>query len=655
MPEILISSMKPLILTFFLSFIAVGVLAQYPEIRSKGDAAFKEEKYFEAAYFYQKIVNAKTLPKAATPFHSGGKLTTGEIKADHPYICYQVAESYRLYQNYKQAEEWYYTILNEHHEDKYPLTRLWYGVCLRANMEFYESIKQLKQFTLEYKGDSKFKLMAAKEIDNATFAKNQYKSPSAAAPVKLKEQWNGEEGDYAIAGSSKNFWFTSTRQPDKSKDQVNNIYFAAATNGYKPVKLDFGNDLNGKAINYGTPAMSPSGKRMYLTKWYTNGGKNVLSVCYADLDNGKWTTPQPLNEHVNKTGFNALQPFVTTDGKRLLFVSDKPGGQGGYDIWMSDLDSNGNPVNDINLGKTINTPADEEAPFYDQANSKLIYSSKGFIGLGGFDLFESYQYKSQWTTPHNMGYPINSSKDDLYFFADPDNKYKYYISSDRESDCCLNLFSGIYKPRQVSGTITECTNSKTLAGVSISLVDSASGKIFRQVKTNKDGVFSFNLTDNYNYKLVLDEAGYFIKNVSFALAGRDSVVTFDACLQSFNVDKPVEIKNILYDFNKADLRAESKAALDNIVTLMNDNPNIKIELRSHTDAIGNDADNLRLSQARAEACVEYIISKGIEQDRIAAKGYGKTLPVAPNTFPDGKDNPSGRQLNRRTEFVVKSF
>jgi outer membrane protein OmpA-like peptidoglycan-associated protein len=394
---------------------------------------------------------------------------------------------------------------------------------------------------------------------------------------------------------------------------------------------------------------------MYYTRWYKEGSKTIHAIYYSNWVDNAWSTPKKMNSNVNAEGFNSIQPFVTADGLRLFFASNKPGGQGGDDIWVSYLDFNGDAVNSTNLGNVINTSFDEEAPYYDLPNKKLVYSSKGFIGLGGFDFFESFSKLDKWSEPKNMGYPMNSAKDDLYYLPNHDDARKFYLTSDRASECCLGLFGAVDASHVLSGIVVDCDTRKPLAGAKVSFIDSLSKDTIKQIVVGKDARYAFEVTNKRPYSLRLEKTGYFAKNVPVPASGRmnkDTLESPDICLQAFTIDKPILIKNVLYDFNKASLREESKLVLDTLVIVLKDNPKIKVELASHTDSIGSTKYNDKLSQERAQSCVDYIISKGVEQNRIYAKGYGKRIPIAPNSLPNGKDNPAGRQLNRRTEFKV---
>jgi len=642
--------MKKLCILFFTFFVFIGVFAQNKSFIAMGDKAFKDADYYKAAYYYKMAADKKSTA-GSIPFYSGGKIEKAKIKNLALYVRYRLAESYRLYFDYRDARDVYRGILDEN-ANAYPLARLWYGECLRTEARFDEALTELQQFKATYEGDREFVDAADREIASCNLAKRQYAGHKPIKVIKMQGQWNAGAGDYAITKNADNYWFTSSRLTGNNKTHSNNVFIAASQNSFVPQLVNFSRvNINGD-IEYGTPSIAPSGKKLYLTNWYKKGNKTILAIYYSVLQSNEWSQPVKLNNFVNADGFNAMQPCVTRDGKHLFFVSDRPGGQGGYDIWMSDLDENGEPVNALNLGKTVNTSSDEEAPFYDEAHKRLVFSSKGFSGLGGFDFFESYGDGTAWSAPANLRYPINSVKDDLYYYANPDDTDKFYISSDRESDCCLNLFELRYLPSVITGKIIDCDSNRALSDVTVSLSDSVSGKILDKTVTSANGEYAFKLLKTAPLSLLIEKNGYFEKTVAIA-GDNDTAAIPGICLAAFKINKPIVIKNILYDFNSAELRPASKTALDDLVKIMRDNPAIKIELGSHTDSIGSDSYNLNLSERRAKSCVDYLLSKGISNNRVVAKGYGKSMPVAPNSLPGGGDNPAGRELNRRTEFIVK--
>jgi outer membrane protein OmpA-like peptidoglycan-associated protein/tetratricopeptide (TPR) repeat protein len=628
--------------------------------RALGDKAFDNKDWYEAAYYYRKAAEGMSLiTRQSIPYTGGGKSAKKDTKNIKPeeraYISFRLGESYRGYENYLEAQPWYFKVLEENNEAQYPLSRLWYGVCLRATQNFDEAIKQLTQFNQAYRGEARYKDIAEKEIRNCQFAKEQYKYPLLIDVAKRGGSWNSDGSDYALWQRDGNSFFTSSRFVKDDKTHLNRIYTMANKNAGQPQVIKFKSDENIKELEYGTPSFTPDGQRMYFTRWFKAGSKSTYAIYTSKMEGAEWGRPQKLNTNVNADGYNTIQPFVTADGKQLYFVSTKPGGQGGDDIWVADLGNDGNPINSRNLGDVINTSMDEQAPYYDIQNKRLVYSSKGFLGLGGFDFFESFNSDGKWTVPANMGYPINSAKDDLYYVPDNTEQNKFYISSDRESDCCLSLFEVKDKRYLLTGIVVDCDTRKALPGVKVSFVDSLSKQTIKQLITDKTARYSFDVRNRKPYKLILEKDGYFSKVLPVPASGEmkgDTLFNPEICLQAFEVDKPIVIKNVLYDYDKATLRPESKTVLNELITIMKDNPKIKVELSAHTDSKGSDAYNYKLSQRRAQACVDYIISMGIDESRIYAKGYGKTRPIAPNTLPNGKDNPEGRQLNRRTEFKV---
>jgi outer membrane protein OmpA-like peptidoglycan-associated protein len=649
--------MRAIIITIFLSAITLTCFGQYgKDFRNLGDRAFADKDYYEAAFYYRKVAEGMhLLQNKEVPFQTMNKAPKKDKPSDATYVSYRLAESYRLYENYIEAEGWYKKTIDAPDMATYPLARLWHGVCLRAIQRFDDAITELQQFNAGYDKSDENKVIANKEIANCTFAKEQYKYPQLLEVVKLKGDWNSDGSDYALLQTGDNFMFTSSRFAKDDKKHINRIYTANAAGGLKPQVITLKDNDAKKDAEYGTPSLTPDGKRMYLTRWYKEGSKVYHSIYFTQKQDSTWQPLHKLDNNVNADGYNAIQPFITADGKKLFFVSNKPGGFGGDDIWVSDLGDDGEATNAVNLGSTINTDRDEQAPYYNADEKKLIYSSKGFTGLGGFDFFESKGDIGNWSTPVNMGYPMNSAKDDLYFIPDNKDTNKWYISSDRESDCCLNLFEVHNKSFILAGIVTDCETRKPLAGVKVSFVDSLAKQTLKELTTGADAKYVFKVTSKRPYNLKLEKTGYFTKVLPIPASGQmgnDTLYNAEICLQAFEKDKPIVINNILYDFNKATLRPESKTVLNSLVTIMKDNPKIIVRLGAHTDSIGSVKYNIKLSQARAQSCVDYIISQGITSERIYAKGYGKSMPVAPNSLPNGKDNPEGRQLNRRTEFTV---
>lgn len=633
---------------------------QNKTFKARAEKAFAEKDYVTAAYYYdQALEQGSTTQQGMVPYFSQKQ---GMDSAGVNEVRYQLAESYRLYQNYQLAEGWYKQVM-EGSESNYPLARLWYGSCLRANDMLSEALIQLRQFIRTHsdnKDYSNYIIIANNELKDCLFAIKQHQTLTTTTIVKLESTFSSSENDFAVSIAGGKYWFTGTSSASKNK-YLNQIFISDRDSLTKTTQLVFpGKETPG--MHVGTPSLDLSGEKMYLTRWYKEGGKILTGIYLSRYESGQWSSPVRLNNAVNVEGLNSKQPFVTPDGKQLYFVSNRRGGSGGEDIWFSDLNAEGQPLNAYNLGKDINTGADENTPFFDPRKNRLVFSSKGYVGMGNFDLYESVKTDSSWTAARNLGQPYNSTKDDLYYFEDDQEEGMAYISSDRESDCCLNLFSvhAVKAPIQSAlfvGKVKSCDSGSVLSGVKVELVDAMSKQTFSSI-TDSTGSYSFNVKVKRAYQLRLEKAGYFSKTIAvpaFASFQKDTVYNTDICLQMFVVDRPIVIQNVLYDFNKAILKPASMLVLNDLVTVLLDNPKIRIELSAHTDSVGTDSYNFKLSQQRAQSCVDYIISSGISGSRISARGYGETRPVEPNSLTTGKDNPEGRRLNRRTEFMVISI
>ncbi|MCZ2223227.1 MAG: OmpA family protein [Chitinophagales bacterium] len=409
---------------------------------------------------------------------------------------------------------------------------------------------------------------------------------------------------------------------------------------------------------------------MYLTRWTIAGTKKSAALYKSKKSNNGWGDPVLLDSTINMSGSNTQQPFVMPDGKYLLFSSNREGGFGGFDLWQARLDNEGNVISGTaeNLGANINTKFDEQAPYYHSASSTLVFSSNGYVGMGGFDFYSSKGSINNWSKPVNMGYPLNSVKDDIYFTTNGGAKNilgDVMFSSDRESDCCLDMFV-LTKERPIKniiGVVVDCETNQPIKGAKVEITNS-SRNIVSSNTTGTDGSYGFTIDDFDNFTSSASAEGYHSNSVQTSAITNDEITnqTLNVlCLQKIppppppKVDTVVVMDNIYFEFNKATILPESYAAIDEqIVTMMNKYPTMVIEIGGHTDSKGNDAYNMKLSQARAEAVKKYLESKGIASERMVAVGYGETKPIAPNEI-NGKDNPEGRKKNRRTEFKVLHY
>ncbi|MCW3467598.1 OmpA family protein [Chitinophaga nivalis] len=633
------------------------------------DQYYKNQDYNSAIQYYEKYLGSrnKTVktdsykPYAAT---SGAKTKVVAVSSEQQAV-YKLAESYRNLHNYQKAAPNYETVIASD-KGSFPLAGYYYAVSLRALAKYEEATKAFQQFLDRYPENDLFKTAAGRELENLRFITTQLGRKDLAlydvrkAPAAL----NTTGASYApVWNPNGALIFTSTR-PDnaasKNHTYVNRLYTADYANGQanniKPFDLD-----QPASLHQGAVSLSPNGELLFLTRWHIDHGKKTSALYVAHKNGDGWSKPVLLDSLVNTAGSNTQQPFVLPDGKHLLYSSDKPGGHGGFDLWSAVIDETGKPLETTNLGEVINTAGNEQSPFYHEATNTLVFSADSRTGMGGYDFFASKGRIGSWKEPVNMGYPVNSIKDDIYFASRSNNKNildEVLLGTDRAAECCLELFY-VHKNRlakQLSGTVVACDDNTPVVGAEVRVVNTVSNQVIYTHMTGADGSYAFTVDEFLPLKAEANATGYTPGTQQIAVPADEDAAGLTApvlCLTKIVTPASPEIlENVYYDFNEATLLPASFVSLDKLVRLLNEHPEMEIELSAHTDSKGSKKLNQRLSEARAKSCVDYLVEKGIAVSRLTYKGYGASQPVAPNTLPDGSDNPEGRQQNRRTAFTV---
>ena len=367
-----------------------------------------------------------------------------------------------------------------------------------------------------------------------------------------------------------------------------------------------------------------------------------------------WSEPINLGPQVN-TEFWESSPSLSSDKSTLYFSSDRPGGYGGKDLYVSHRLPNGKWSEAVNMGASVNTTGDELAPFIHADNNTLYFTSDGLPGYGGSDLFVMRRKNAnEWSSPENLGYPINTIESDGSLFIASNGVDAFYASDRADSHGGLDLYRFELRPDirpaktlYVHGTVFNKKNNKGIPAT-VELIDNSTGELNSKVQTDEQGDYFITLPVGKDYVFNVNRKGYLFYSDNFLLSNRapDSTYEKNIPLQPIEVNASIILKNIFFETKKFQLDPKSQAELDKIVQLLNDNPGIKIEISGHTDNVGKPSDNLSLSNNRAKSVVTYLISKGIAAQRLAAKGYGETKPVADNTTDEG------RAKNRRTELKV---
>lgn len=629
---------------------------------------FNKGDYFSAARYYERVLTGKVDTSGAqfNPYVvqrtvAKPRIPTGSSRHQ---IVYKTAESYRLLNNPVKSEPYYQEAVS--YGPDYPLARYYYAKSLKSNSKFEEAAKEFTQFINET-ADEQAKADAQKELQNLNFINTQMKKRDLKYYNinKLSGNINPQGANYAPALVDKStLIFTSTRKDtnDKKAPYINRIYWTTIDDNGTNVQLV--NIEQEKDHHQGASTFTPDGNTMYFTKWSGKSTARFAQIYMSTKNGSKWSDPVRVSGDINSDAYSSKQPNVSPDGKYLYYASNKPGGMGNFDIWMAPIE-NGTLGASTNLGATINTADDEEAPYYYQQGKSLIFSTNGRIGMGGFDFFQAKGTAGAWQTPENLGYPVNSVKNDMYLVSTGEKAItdNIYLSSDRASECCLEMFAlnKIRPKRTIYGMIVDCADGQPLANVSVKFIDASGNTIFTQL-TAADGKYTLVLDDYQPVRAVATVEGYYSKELSFNAPADDFDETMtnpNLCLDKIppppiEVNKPIVLENVYYDLNKATLKPESFPSLDSLVGLLEFYPKMIIEVSAHTDHLGSDAYNMNLSERRAKSVVDYLVSKGIDAARLQSKGYGETMPVEPNSI-NGKDNPAGRAKNRRTEFKVLSI
>src|SRR5579871_2151680 len=409
-------------------------------------------------------------------------------------------------------------------------------------------------------------------------------------------------------------------------------------------------------MNEGAQNISQDGQWLIFTGCNFPEGFGSCDLYISYLDKDGWSMPENLGRTVNSE-FHESGPSLSPDKRDLYFDSNRPGGYGGNDIYVSHRLPNGRWSEPENLGPEINTIGDESAPFIHADNQSLYFTSSGHLGYGGDDLFVSRKDASgKWSKPENLGYPINTIENEGSIVISADGKTAYYASDRADSRGGLDLYSfqvrDDVRPIRTLWIKGKVFDTKTKKGLpsAVELIDLVSKQIVSKVQTDETGNYFITLPIGKDYAFNVNRRGYLFFSENFPLSKKlpDSTYNIDIPLQPIEANAMVVLKNIFFDINKYEIKSESQVELDEVVQLMKDNPTVKIEISGHTDNVGKSSDNLKLSENRAKAVVAYLTLKGIDVARLSFKGLGDTKPVADNKTEEG------RAKNRRTELRVVS-
>jgi outer membrane protein OmpA-like peptidoglycan-associated protein/outer membrane protein assembly factor BamD (BamD/ComL family) len=570
-----------------------------------------------------------------------------------------------LGQLYSDMQEWEKSVI--HYRKAISIDSLNFIPALyslgRAEMRtgrYLPAKSHLEAYLLQPKTTAKLRADAEKMVANCLFALSFPQSQYQADPKSVGDSVNTELDEYwpSVTGDGMELIFTREvkRAGGYGRDRQEDFYVSKWTKGsYWGTAHNAGAPLN-TAGNEGAQSISSDGRSMYFTACDRNDGQGRCDIYYSTYDGARWSPGVNLGPPVN-TVYWESQPSISPDGKMLFFVSNRPGGIGGMDIWYSVMDSDGKWGRPVNPGKIINTAGDEFSPFIYFNGRTLYFSSNGRPSFGGHDIYSTtLKPDSTWTEPQNLGPAVNTPADETGLIIESSGK-RAFFSSVRENSKGKDIFyidlPESVQPEPVSyfkGTVIDKADGKALKA-KYELTDLTNRKIMIASSTDNEGNFFVCLPSGFRYGLNVTSDGYMMFSENFDFEeGYTSAEPYRKTIGLNRVRKGefMRMYNVFYNTDSWELLDESRPELENLLEFLTINSTVVVEIGGHTDSDGTDEHNLVLSERRANSVKDWLIKKGISSGRIYTHGYGESSPVADNL------TPAGKKLNRRTEITILS-
>ena len=655
-----------------LLFLTSNLLFSQNKFSKSADDAFADQQFLTALTRYQKAYS---------------KVKNNKIERDR--INFRMAECYRMMNNMKKAEIAFKRLATGKYVKTDPKVLIYYADALKTNGNYTEAINQYKAYLDKVPNDPR----AKRGIETCTMSQDWIKNPNKY-DVKWEKKINGKDDDYAPAYADrthKSIIFTSDREAATGKELDNwtgkrfsDLFIVRKDrkgDWNAPVPADATEVLNTKT-NDGVARFNSRFTTLYFTRcWNSPKKKNGCAILKVSrIGTTTWGDPEMLQLAGDSTTVIG-HPTMTNDESTIYFAADLPGGYGGKDIWMvtkKGKTNKGGYGKPENLGPDINSAGDELFPFI-RDDSVLYFSSNGLPGMGGQDIFRSVRVNGKWSKPENMKYPINSPADDFGIVFNPDEPEEGYFSSNRPGGKGGDdIYSFVVPPLlfTLEGNVTDDRTLQPVQGALVKL-NGTNGKTL-QYNTDEKGHYSFNknqIAPSTTFEILVLKKDYFNEKGKETTVGleKSKDLTRNFILKPIP-KKPVVLPDILYDLDKYDLKPQFQDSLQGLIATLDANENIVIELASFTDSRGSDERNDILSQRRAQSVVDYLITRGIDPDRLTAKGYGKRVPrvMTKDVTKDGflfktgtiltdsvinalsttAEKEAAHALNRRTEFSI---
>lgn len=660
---------------FFILLIPVLLLFFPQESQSqnrrveRADNAFELRQYSDALKYYDRAYNR----------------VRRKDRQEAARILFQQGMCYKYLNETRRAETYFRRAIRGRYPE--PVAHFYYGEALMKNEKYEDALVEFQTYKEKVPDDWRGQW----GIDAIEATEYLLENPGLYE-VNLERDFNSRQNDFAPAfGDNRNSMliFTSSREgavgsktdpwTGENFTSLFVSYIDRAGEWSKPVLLDEG-PVNTE-FNEGAPSVNVTGTELYFTRCQSLPDAEIGCRIFVSSRSGaNWGEPREV-KLVSDSTISVGHPAISQDDMRLYFVTEMPGGVGGKDIWYADRSAPGEEFGDIhNLGDVINTPGDEMFPFV-REDGTLYFSSNGHPGMGGLDIFFTQQLGDSWTKPENIGTPVSSPGDDFGITFRKGENSGFFSSGRNERGARGDaIYSHYLAPVEftLQGTVRDDSTKVAIPGVQIQIVGSDGS--LAQTETSDEGEYKFDKTQilaNTSYEILVSKNKYFNARGQETTRGieRSRDFVFDFYLEPIPYT-PIELPEILYEFARWELLPQYQDSLNGLITTLQDNPDLVIELGSHTDSRGSDELNDTLSQRRAQTVVDYLIERGIDSERLQARGYGKRVPrVIDNTIeregftfeagtelteayinslPTEDHRDVAHQLNRRTEFRVIS-
>ena len=598
------------------------VRGQFSQAIGLLNEAIQKDKEFVEAYYRLGIVymTLKDFPQAIRNLEKGLSLTDDVRK--QKIFWYDLGESYFTVGDYDKAEKTISQFLKVEVQNGQKIER---ARLLMSNIEFARENKR---------NASAYRLKPLSDTVNAFVM--QYFPVLTADQQQLiftRRIGGGPSDDEDLVISHKNARGRWT-EPESISKNINS------------------------QLNEGTCTISADGRKLIFTSCIGRQGYGSCDLYESVRIGDQWTKPKNLGPEVNSAEWES-QPSLSADGRTLYFISDRRGGVGRRDVWVSTLNVNGSWTRAKNVGKPVNTIYDEISPFIHVNNKALYFASNGLVGFGGYDIFFSEKDSAgRWSDPKNIGSPINNHEDQFSLFITADGKKGYYSHEEiKDSGYTVSQIYEIdipeenrirYKSNYVKGIVRDKATREPLAA-SIELINLATHQTESLVSSDSvSGAYLIVLTQGAEYALYVNKKEYLFRSLNFnySAVGDYEPIILDIDLEKATEGTKAILQNIFFDVDKYDLKEKSLTELQKILRFLKENPAVKVEISGHTDNTGSPAYNIQLSQKRAQSVNDYLVSNGIASQRLIPKGYGSNQPLSDNESEDG------RRKNRRIEFKI---